>query len=54
MLVDELGTSSNIKSKQTRKSIQSALKSAQQLMKTYKTVPENGLAIFSGLEQSCF
>lgn len=48
MLVDEYGTASNIKSRVNRLSVLSAITSAQQKLKQFKNVPENGLAIFSG------
>ncbi len=48
MLRDELGQSSNIKSKQTRDAVGQALTSILARLKTYKNVPENGLAVFVG------
>lgn len=48
MLVDEYGTASNIKSRVNRLSVLSAITSAQHKLKTYKNVPENGLALFVG------
>lgn len=48
MLRDELGQSSNIKSKQTRDAVGQALSSILARLKNYKTVPDNGLAIFVG------
>ncbi len=48
MLRDELGQSSNIKSKQTRDAVGQALTSILARLKNYKTVPENGLAVFVG------
>lgn len=47
-LENEYGTSENIKSKPTRKNVQSALKKIIQQIKLYKKNPENGLALFSG------
>ncbi|UCD04318.1 MAG: peptide chain release factor 1 [Candidatus Woesearchaeota archaeon] len=47
-LDNEYGTSENIKSKTTRKNVQSALKKMLQQLKLYKKLPENGLALFSG------
>lgn len=49
----ELSTANNIKSKQVRNNVQSALKSIQQGLKLYKEIPENGLAIFAGEIGSC-
>ncbi|KRH92801.1 Peptide chain release factor 1 (eRF1), partial [Pseudoloma neurophilia] len=48
MLVNEYGTASNIKSRVNRLSVLSAITSAQQKLKTFSRVPENGLAIFVG------
>ena len=48
MLVTELGTASNIKSRTNRQSVQSGIKAAQQKLKLYKQTPENGLAVFCG------
>jgi peptide chain release factor subunit 1 len=42
----ELSTSNNIKSKQTRKAVQTALRSLQHHLKGIKAIPMNGLAIF--------
>lgn len=47
-LESEYGTSENIKSKTTRKNVQSALKKMLQQLKVYKKTPENGLALFCG------
>lgn len=47
-LTDEYGQASNIKSKRTRTNVQSALKSLKSRIKYYETVPDNGLALFSG------
>lgn len=46
-LVNELATSQNIKSKQTRNDVQSALKSMQANL---TRVPPNGLAVFASSE----
>ena len=46
---DELGQSSNIKSKSTRKNVQSAIEVIIQKIKLYKQAPENGLVIFTGM-----
>lgn len=48
---EKLGSSSNVKSKATRQSIQVALESAIQILRKYKTIPENGLIIYSGTVQ---
>jgi len=48
MLKNEYGTASNIKSDTTRKNVQDAITKTQQRLKLFKTVPENGLVIFSG------
>ena len=45
---DEKGTAENIKSKNTRKNVISALDSIGRYLKRYKKTPENGLAIFCG------
>jgi peptide chain release factor subunit 1 len=47
-LRNELSQSSNIKSKGTRKNVTSAISSIISKLKAYRTVPENGLAIFVG------
>lgn len=47
-LSDEQGTATNIKDKNTGKSVQSALERMIRMLKTFDRVPENGLAIFSG------
>lgn len=47
-LRDEFGQCSNIKSKQTRTNVQSAISSILSRLKYYKRPPENGLAIFCG------
>lgn len=48
MLTDEYGTATNIKSRVNRLSVLSAITSAQQKLKTYTKIPDNGLAIFVG------
>merc|ERR1719414_1633917 len=48
MLSDEYGTASNIKSRVNRLSVLSAITSAQQRLKLYNRVPNNGLDVFSG------
>jgi peptide chain release factor subunit 1 len=47
-LRDEYSTSSNIKSKTTRKNVTSAIESIMSKLKYYKSPPEHGLAIFVG------
>lgn len=47
-LTDELGAASNIKSRENRQSVQSALRSILARLKLYRNVPDNGLVIFSG------
>ncbi len=47
-LRDEYSQSSNIKSKSTMKNVQGAIDSIMSRLKTYKSVPENGLVIFCG------
>jgi peptide chain release factor subunit 1 len=48
MLNDELGTASNIKNRVNRLSVLSAITSAQQKLKLYNKVPNNGLVIYCG------
>lgn len=47
-LKDEQGTSSNIKSKATRKNVTDALEKIIQYLKKYDRTPPNGLVIFAG------
>jgi len=47
-LRDEYSTSTNIKSKTTRKNVTSAIESIMSKLKYYKMPPENGLAVFVG------
>ncbi|MBS3059998.1 MAG: helix-turn-helix domain-containing protein [DPANN group archaeon] len=47
-LRDEMGQASNIKSKQTRKNVQSALERILHMLKGVNKPPENGVAIFAG------
>lgn len=47
-LKNELGESSNIKSKQTRKNVMSAIESMISRLKNYRETPPNGLACFVG------
>lgn len=46
---DELGQSANIKSKATRKNVQSAIEVILQRIKLYKQAPERGLVLFVGM-----
>lgn len=46
---DEQGQSANIKSKQTRKNVQSAIEVILQRIRLYRQVPENGLVLFVGM-----
>ena len=46
---DELGQSSNIKSKQTKKNVQSAIEVILQSIRLYKQPPEHGLVLFVGM-----
>ncbi|KAJ1569310.1 Polypeptide release factor (eRF1) in translation termination [Cladochytrium tenue] len=48
MLAEEHGKASNIKSRVTRLSVQSAIVSTQQRLKLYPRVPTNGLVIYCG------
>ncbi len=47
-LKEEYGQAGNIKSKQTRTNVQEALMKIIQHLKTFRTAPPNGLAIFCG------
>jgi peptide chain release factor subunit 1 len=47
-LKNELSESQNIKSKQTRKNVLSAIESIMSRLKTFKKLPENGLVFFVG------
>lgn len=46
---DELGQSANIKSKSTRKNVQSAIEVILQRIRLFKKPPENGLVLFVGM-----
>ncbi|MDR0912438.1 MAG: peptide chain release factor aRF-1 [Methanobrevibacter sp.] len=46
---DELGQSANIKSKQTRKNVQSAIEVIIQRLRLFSSAPENGLVLFVGM-----
>jgi len=50
-LKDEFGQCANIKSKQTRTNVQSAISSILSRLKYYKRPPEHGIAIFCGTIQ---
>ncbi|MFB6088286.1 MAG: peptide chain release factor aRF-1, partial [Candidatus Aenigmatarchaeota archaeon] len=47
-LREEKGTAENIKSKQTRKNVTTALDKMVQHLRSYKKTPSNGLALFCG------
>ena len=47
-LREEYSTSSNIKSKSTRKNVLAAIESIMSRLKSYRFAPENGLAFFVG------
>ncbi|MCL4389744.1 peptide chain release factor aRF-1 [Candidatus Marsarchaeota archaeon] len=47
-LRDEHSQSGNIKSKSTRQNVQTAIEKIMQYLRLYKSVPENGLAVFCG------
>jgi len=47
-LKEEQGTATNIKSTATRKNVQTALERMIQHLRLFKSVPEHGLAVFSG------
>lgn len=44
----EIGEAQNIKSKQTRKNVTSALETIEQALKTYRQTPDNGLVLLAG------
>jgi len=44
----EIGTAANIKDKSNRKSVQSALKISIVFFRKWKTIPDNGMAIYAG------
>ena len=46
---DELGQSSNIKSKTTKKNVQSAIEVIIQRIRLFKQAPEKGLVLFTGM-----
>lgn len=48
LLIEEYGTASNIKSRVNRLSVLSAITTAQQRLKLFTRLPENGLAIYAG------
>ncbi len=50
-LKDEFGQCANIKSKQTRTNVQSAISSILSRLKYYKRPPEHGMAVFCGTVQ---
>ena len=48
-LNNEYAQAANIKSKQTRDSVQSAITSTKEKLKLYKNTPTNGLILFCGI-----
>jgi peptide subunit release factor 1 (eRF1) len=48
MLDDELKTANNIKSRANRHSVVESIKHLNYYLKSLKSIPENGLALFSG------
>ena len=48
-LTEELGAATNIKSRVNRQSVQTAITSAQQKLKTYSKTPANGLVLLCGI-----
>ena len=48
MLIEEMGTATNIKSRVNRQSVLDAIGSAQQRLKLYNKVPPNGLVVYCG------
>lgn len=48
MLTAEFGSASNVKSRVTRQSVQEAIMACQHKLKEYKTLPKNGLIVYSG------
>ena len=49
MLDEELGTAAHIKSRTTRQSVITAIKSTREKLKTYSRLPPNGLAVYLSL-----
>lgn len=49
LLTQELSGAENIKSRQTRQSVITAITSAREKLKLYKNIPTNGLVIFCGV-----
>jgi peptide chain release factor subunit 1 len=47
-IASEVGEAQNIKSKQTRKNVTSALETLEQALKTYRDTPDNGLVLLAG------
>lgn len=48
----EISEAANIKSKSTRKNVESALRSMKSRIKDYSHIPNNGMVIFSGVDDS--
>ena len=49
-LNNELRTASNIKDRKNRQSVQKALRSTIETLKGIKLVPDNGIALFAGVD----
>lgn len=49
LLTQELSTAANIKSRQTRQSVLTAITSTKEKLKLYKQTPPNGLVIYCGV-----
>jgi len=49
LLMEEYGTASNIKSRVNRLSVLGAITSAQQRLKLFTRLPDNGLAVYTGM-----
>ena len=49
LLTQELSTAANIKSRQTRQSVITAVTSTKEKVKLYKNTPPNGLVIYCGV-----
>lgn len=47
-LQQEIGTASNIKDKCNRKSVIDALKTSISFFKGWKSIPDNGMAVYAG------
>lgn len=49
MLIDEIGKAENIKDRQNRQAVTSAMAHARERLKLYNRTPPNGLALFGGI-----